>query len=31
MAGEITQYAADRFINAAKIGVRTYRRVLARR
>ena len=29
--GEITQYAADRFINAAKTGVRTYRKFLARR
>ncbi len=31
LAGEITQCAADRFINAAKTGVRTYRRILARR
>jgi hypothetical protein len=31
LTGEITQYAADRFINAAKTGVRTYRKFLARR
>jgi len=31
LAGEITQYVADRAINTAKTGIRTYRRILARR